>query len=332
MKERTPISTPLSDTQTGSRRLTLLFIAAYVAHGLSTQFGLIAQPLQFFMMKGLSLSSAQVSAYLSVMMLPWVLKPFYGLVCDFIPLFGYRRKSYLIAVNLATSLAFIVMACSSSLPIILGALIVAAVGMAASTAITVGLAVEPGKSSARARNYFAIQTMVYYSALIVASLVGGWLCHTLAPLISLHTAASIAAIPALCVAVVTIFLLEDGKSSLNKSELTETFKYLKEVLKQRSFWLISLFVWCWDFSPSFGVPLYFYETNFLKFSQAYIGQLAAWNACGMVIGSISYRWLLKKNLSRGSFTSQSPSEQSAPFRIFSSPHRSPHCALSCSEV
>ena len=55
MKERTPISTPLSDTQTGSRRLTLLFIAAYVAHGLSTQFGLIAQPLQFFMMKGLSL-------------------------------------------------------------------------------------------------------------------------------------------------------------------------------------------------------------------------------------------------------------------------------------
>ena len=33
--------------------------------------------------------------------MPWVVKPLYGLVSDFLPLFGYRRRSYLLLSNLA---------------------------------------------------------------------------------------------------------------------------------------------------------------------------------------------------------------------------------------
>jgi len=82
---------PETESRSAAKRLTLLFAVAYVSHGIATQFGLIAQPLQYFMMKGLLLTAAQVSSCMAIMMLPWTLKPIWGVFCDVVPLFGYRR-------------------------------------------------------------------------------------------------------------------------------------------------------------------------------------------------------------------------------------------------
>src|SRR5688572_27758060 len=80
--------------------LSLFFIVSYIAHGIASQFGLIAQPVQYYLKQALHMTAAEVSGCMALMMLPWVLKPFYGILCDFVPLFGYRRKSYLILANL----------------------------------------------------------------------------------------------------------------------------------------------------------------------------------------------------------------------------------------
>jgi BT1 family len=39
----------------------------------------------------------QVTASLTVLTLPWVTKPLYGIFSDFVPLFGCRRKAYLVS-------------------------------------------------------------------------------------------------------------------------------------------------------------------------------------------------------------------------------------------
>ncbi len=106
-------------------------------------------------------------------MLPWVLKPLYGLISDFVPLFGYRRKSYLVITSLISAVAFIGISFSSSMPMILAAMVCSAVGMAASNAITAGLAIEAGKDADKVGDYFSVQTFCYYSALSVASVTGG---------------------------------------------------------------------------------------------------------------------------------------------------------------
>ncbi|MBX9693727.1 MAG: MFS transporter [Cyanobacteria bacterium] len=281
------------------KELTVLFAVAYLSHGIATQFGLVSQPLQYFMMKGLNLTAAQVSSYLAVMMLPWVLKPFYGLVCDFFPLLGYRRRSYAIAFNAITIIAFIVMASASSLPLILAAFVFSSVGMAASTAVFVGVAVESGRKEGKHGEYFSLQTFCYYSALVVASIGGGWLCHTLEPLMAVHTAACIAALPVVVVVLLSFFLLKEQKCSLDRAGIRETCVSLRQILGNRSLLLVALFILCWDLSPSFGVPLYFYESKTLGFEQSFIGQLAAWNAAGMAVGAFIYRrWLKDLTLTR----------------------------------
>jgi len=55
--------------------------------------GLIAQPLNYYLKEVHGWTAFQVTAFLTVFNLPWIIKPVYGLISDFLPLFGYRRKS-----------------------------------------------------------------------------------------------------------------------------------------------------------------------------------------------------------------------------------------------
>lgn len=278
------------------RNLAIYFAIAYAAQGISQQFGLIAQPLQFFMMKGLAMSAADVSAALAVMMLPWAVKPIYGLVCDFLPLFSYRRKSYLFVFNCLAAVAFFVLGAAIQLSAanVLACLIVTAVGMAVSTALMVGLAVADAGKGSSTRGFFAGQAFWYYSLNVAAAVAGGFLCQNLPPVQALKTAALIAMVPPLVVAIATPFLVKEEETPIDRAHLTATWRSLRSMFVSPTFWAVALFLWCWQFSPAFGVALYFFESKSLGFSQHLIGQLGAWNAAGMLTGSIIYwHWINK---------------------------------------
>ena len=57
----------------------------------------------FYYKDTLKLGPAELSMISSIALLPWVMKPFYGFISDSFPLFGYRRRSYLILSGLLSS-------------------------------------------------------------------------------------------------------------------------------------------------------------------------------------------------------------------------------------
>jgi hypothetical protein len=81
------------------RRLMLFFAAVYLVEGFGQTGGLIAQLLTYYLKEVYGWTPVKVTASLAVLTFPWVIKPVYGIVSDFVPLFGYRRKSYLILAN-----------------------------------------------------------------------------------------------------------------------------------------------------------------------------------------------------------------------------------------
>src|SRR6516165_3722681 len=97
--ERAPASPPV-------RRLMWFFALVYIVEGLGQTGGLIAQPLNYYLKQVFDWTPVQVTAGLTVLNLPWIIKPVYGIVSDFVPLFGYRRKAYLILANLAAAVAY----------------------------------------------------------------------------------------------------------------------------------------------------------------------------------------------------------------------------------
>src|ERR1700761_1531899 len=88
-------------------RLLIFFALVYVVEGVGQIVGLISQPLNFYLKEAMGWTPVQVTAFITVFNLPWIIKPLYGLISDFVPLFGYRRKSYLILVNAAAIAGFV---------------------------------------------------------------------------------------------------------------------------------------------------------------------------------------------------------------------------------
>src|SRR5438477_12055323 len=84
----------------------LFFGLVYVVEGVGQTGGLDAQPLNYFLKQTYGRTPVQVTAYLTILNLPWIIKPVYGIVPDFLPLFGYRRNSYLVTANLMAAGAY----------------------------------------------------------------------------------------------------------------------------------------------------------------------------------------------------------------------------------
>src|ERR1043165_6753788 len=86
-----------------SRRDTLplaLFCAPiYLLRGIGEPTeGLIIQPVRS-LLASWHYEPHHIAAFAALLAVPWSLKPLFGLLTDFVPLFGYRRKSYLIATS-----------------------------------------------------------------------------------------------------------------------------------------------------------------------------------------------------------------------------------------
>ena len=78
-------------------KLGTVFAAVYFVQGMSSLPGL---PIQYLMKNVMKLDPAEAQYFASATMLAWLVKPLWGYISDTFPIFGYRRKSYLIGMSL----------------------------------------------------------------------------------------------------------------------------------------------------------------------------------------------------------------------------------------
>src|SRR5205823_6498545 len=98
-----PFKTP--DTQ----RLAVLFGVVYFAQGM---WYLPNQAITI-VLKDRGLAAGQVADFFLISTIPWLIKPVYGLLSDFVPLFGRRRKSYFLLTSGLASLTGFALALSA---------------------------------------------------------------------------------------------------------------------------------------------------------------------------------------------------------------------------
>jgi MFS family permease len=219
----------------------------------------------------------------------WIIKPLYGLISDFVPLFGYRRKSYLILVNVAAIVGFVWTTQLAAPSALFFALAVTAYAMAISSTLCGAVLVENGQRL-RASSRFVNQQWLWYNiAAIAAAVAGGQLVQHFLPREALHGAAAIAAFTPVVVIPAALFLIPERKVSINIQGMKETFAGLTSSLRRRELWAIAGFLFLYNFSPGLSTPLYFTMTDTLKFSQSYIGILSSISALGWVVGALLYR-------------------------------------------
>ncbi|GBG66036.1 hypothetical protein CBR_g55014, partial [Chara braunii] len=68
--------------------------------------GLSKLAVTFFLKDDLGLDPAEAAILSGVTTFPWLIKPLYGFISDAVPLFGYRRRSYLFGCGLLGAMAW----------------------------------------------------------------------------------------------------------------------------------------------------------------------------------------------------------------------------------
>eukprot|EP01095_Lingulamoeba_sp_RSL-Kostka_P012830 TRINITY_DN5161_c0_g1_i1.p1 TRINITY_DN5161_c0_g1~~TRINITY_DN5161_c0_g1_i1.p1 ORF type:complete len:691 (-),score=123.92 TRINITY_DN5161_c0_g1_i1:1-2073(-) len=64
---------------------------------------------QYYFYDTLILSPTTVTSFYGILMIPWLLKPILGIITDSFPIFGYKRRPYLIFSSFSCFLCFIIM-------------------------------------------------------------------------------------------------------------------------------------------------------------------------------------------------------------------------------
>ena len=271
----------------------LFFGLVYVVEGIGQTGGLIAQPLNYYLKQTFGWTPVQVTAYLTILNLPWIIKPIYGIVSDFLPLFGYRRKAYLIIANAAAAGAYCWVTQITQPSELIFVLLLTAYAMAISSTLCGAILVENGQRLGASDAFVNQQWLWFNIAALASGFIGGQLVERLSPAAALHSAAAIIVVAPLAVVPTVWFLISEPRSRIDLPEMKKTFTSLLAAFTLRELWFVGAFLFLYYLSPGLGTPLYYHMTDDLKFSQEYIGILGSISSAGWIAGALLYRRFFK---------------------------------------
>ncbi|HET7876126.1 MAG TPA: MFS transporter [Methylomirabilota bacterium] len=271
-----------------TERLAALFAIVYFAQGM---WSLPDQTIKITFKDG-GMTPGQVAAFFALSTVPWMIKPVYGLLSDFVPLFGRRRKTYLMLTSSTACLMGLIAGLSGEhtywrLAVLYTGM---GLGLAFTDVLADALMVENGKPRGLTGAFQSVQ----WAAITVASILVGVLGGHLAEHRDLHGAFTIAAGFPLVTLLMTILFVREARARVDREAFRETWAAIREGLGERSVWLVAGFIFLFNFSPSFGPAFLYYQTDVLGFSQKFIGYLSSLSPAAGVVGAFIYAPLSRR--------------------------------------
>jgi MFS family permease len=269
-------------------RLGLLFGAIYFLQGIGEPTdGLIAQPVRS-LLKTWGRSAGEITTFSALLALPWAFKPLYGLLSDFVPLFGTRRKGYLILASVATALSLLGLFAFPVRPgavaALLGWLLIPSVALAFADVVADALMIERGQPRGLTGRLQAVQWGCLYAAGIVTGLVGGTLSEG-------HRE-SWAFLLCGVAGVLTLALALTCVREPTRVEPRPGWRTMRAVLAQsaRSGTVLGVggFLFLWNFNPFSNAVLHVHMTRALGFSERFYGVTVALTAVASMAASAGY--------------------------------------------
>jgi predicted MFS family arabinose efflux permease len=268
------------------RGYAFFFALVYFVQGaIDLTSGLANQPVQYLLKEDMRLTAAQSGFFFAVVGLGWTIKPLYGLLSDFFPLAGYQRKGYLLLMSTLGTVSWLTLAFSPShYYAVLILLTLCAATLAFCDVMADALMVEVGRPLGLTGSFQATQWAAISLAFTLAQVGGGYLsAHATAP-----TTFLLAAGFPLITLIGTFKLVREPKTSMNRESLRDTGTALRSAARSRTVWVVAGFLFFWNFSPSLGTPLLYYETDVLQFSKVFIGALGALNNAAGILGALLF--------------------------------------------
>jgi folate/biopterin transporter len=268
-------------------------LSVYFVQGI---LGLARLAVSFFLKDDLGLSPAQMGALTGIAAIPWIIKPLFGFLSDGLPLFGYRRRSYLFLSGLLGSLSWLVLATMvNSVWGVTLSLLVTSLSVAVSDVIADSVVVERAQQESMSKAG-SLQSLTWGTAAL-GGLITAYFSGLLLEQISTKTIFVITACFPLLVSF-SAFLIGEEKPaspSLNNplANTKNQLQQLGQTIRQKSILLPTIFIFLWQATPSADSAFFYFTTNELGFEPEFLGRVRLVTSLAGLIGIGLYQKFLK---------------------------------------
>lgn len=290
-----PKRSPAARTQEPAFRDALLIAIGWMGTALSLHVTNL--PFKFVLKEELGLPSDVASAFFVFANIPIYVKPFAGILSDAVPLWGTRRKSYLIlSLLLAGALWLALALVPRTYAMLLGTYVVLNIFLTLSSTVLGGLMVEVGK---RDRNTGALSAQrhgINQVVRLISDPAGG----VLSRLPFLVTGAIAAGLQWILVPFYLLLLKEPQQPQASAREtLAEVRRQFRGLIGSKTLWAAAGLVVLVIAAPGFNMALLYYQQDVLKFDKEFIGVLGMLQGLGGMVGAVIYaffcrRWNLRR--------------------------------------
>ena len=294
----TEASPPPAERSTADLRrgMTLISIGL-IATTLGTVTSIGELPLTSVLMNRLGCNPEQVSRFFWLMTVPWAFKPLAGLLSDSIPLYGTRRRHYiLVAAAVAAGLWFVLAwATGSYLIMLTAAMLLYASFMLVSTVIG-ALIVEEGRRSAATGRLTSLRSGIVNFSYLVGGPASGFLADRFGPTGGLRLAAGLGSLIFLALWIASyLFLREQRIPSVPVGKTVRNAgRNLTGLFKHPTLWVAVGMISLVLAIPSFATLMTFKQRNELGLSFEQIGYLRSIYGGGGLLGAVIFRVICGK--------------------------------------
>ncbi len=248
-------------------------------------------PINLMLKNQLHLTAFDVASFWSFATFAWYIKPVIGFACDAFPLFGTRRRGYLLAGSALAGLFWLLVAVvpRRTLPL-LAVMTALNLSMAVVSTVVGGLQVEVSQRHKTTGRLASLRTGLEGVMSLLGGPVGGWL----AVCAFAWTAVSGAAVLLSFVPVVAWLYREPRGAAVDRQVWTSARAHLATILRSRAMWGATGLLFLVYLAPGFGTPMLYYQQDVLKFDPRFMGYLQLLNGAGGILGAAAYGYICRR--------------------------------------
>jgi len=277
---------------TGGLGRSVFVIAAAAFTTSIAQIEVLGQlPIRYLLERHLNVQPEQMSFFFLVSGFAWYVKPVAGLITDSVPLFGTRRRHYLMLSSAAAAVLWLTMSIvpRTYYPILFTAVVLNMAMVLASTVMGALLVEEAQKFGATGR-LSSLREGVGMLAGAAGSLGGGYLAAKAFG----WTGVTAAAILLSLSVIIFIFVHEKRQPRTDTGAWRKAKSQLKILMHSRTLLAAAGLIFLFYMSPGFGTPLYYRQTELLKFTQSFIGWQNVISSMTAILGAFAYARICKR--------------------------------------
>ena len=265
----------------GLKRMALLLAVGWAFTNIA--YAIYDIPLKFVLKDELHLNAEQIARFFALGVFSNYVKPLAGILTDSVPLFGTRRRGYLIGSLFLCGLGWLVL---GIVPrqynvMLVTFMVTYTMVMVISTTLG-GVMVEAGQRFQAAGRLTAQRIAMFR----IGSLAGGPIGGLLATLPLIVTMSCSAALHFVLIPFFWIHLREPGNAQMNQGLLREAGQQFRGLVRNRVVLAAAGMIFLIAASPGFGTPLFFHQTDTLHLSKKFLGMLTLISAAFGLLAAV----------------------------------------------